>query len=86
MKKNELIHLHSLLLTVAEAYVESNLASPDDFEEYVDLGVTPRSLREPRPAHERAVRVLARLLTDATKLHLDGRRERSLVRAVTDNH
>jgi hypothetical protein len=62
MKKNELVHFHSLLVTVAEEFVESGLATRADFAEYDALGVSPLALRAPRDAHERAVLTLARLL------------------------
>lgn len=71
MKKNELVHFHTLLVQVAENYVERGYATRDDFEAYHALGVTPMSLREPRTRHETAVWTLARILasisTDETR-------------------
>ena len=64
MKKNELVHLHALLIRVAEDYVERGEATRADFDEYHELELTPTSLREPRMRHEEAVRVLARILSD----------------------
>ena len=62
MKKNELVHFHSLLVTIAEELVGSGLATKVDFAEYDALGVSPLALRAPRDDHERAVLTLARLL------------------------
>lgn len=67
MKKNELIHLHTLLVQVAEEYVESGVATPADLEPYAALGVTPMALRESRDRHEEAVSLLARILADCAK-------------------
>jgi hypothetical protein len=64
MKKNELIHLHALLVRVARDYVARGDASPEAFEPYHELDVTPMSLREPRASHEAAVRTLAGILAD----------------------
>jgi hypothetical protein len=64
MKKNELVHLHALLVRVAEDYVARGEATPEAFAPYRDLGVTPMALRESRARHEAAVRTLAALLAD----------------------
>lgn len=62
VKKNELIHLHALLATVAEDFIERGEATPADFEPYAALDISPVALREPRVRHEEAVKTLARLL------------------------
>lgn len=62
MKKNELIHLHALLVQVAEDYVDHGDATRDDFLVYDELGVTPMTLRASRATHERAVRTLLAIL------------------------
>ena len=67
MKKNELVHVHSLLAQVGENYVSQGIATRADFEEYDRLGVTPMSLQAPRAAHERAVLVLARILGELSE-------------------
>lgn len=67
MKKNELIHLHTLLRQIAEEYVASGVATPADLEPYNALGISPMALRESRARHEEAVRVLARILADCSK-------------------
>jgi hypothetical protein len=70
MKKTELLHLHALLVQVAEEYLRRGVAGPEDFEDYRSLEVTPMSLRESRAAHERAVRVLAAILADCSERDL----------------
>jgi hypothetical protein len=67
MKKNELVHYHALLVHVARDLVERGVATPEDLEPYLALGVTPTSLREPRARHQEAVFALAGLLADATE-------------------
>jgi hypothetical protein len=77
MKKNELVHLHALLVRVTEDYLSRGLATREDFAEYDRLSVTPMALRAPRAEHERAVRILARTLAE-----LSGRHPAADVRAV----
>ncbi|MFC5366247.1 UPF0058 family protein [Salinirubrum litoreum] len=67
MKKNELVHFHSLLVTIAEEFVDSGLATKADFAEYDVLDVSPLALRAARDDHERAVLTLARLLADVVR-------------------
>jgi hypothetical protein len=64
MKKNELIHFHALLATVARDYLERGIAEPADFAAYEGSGVTPMTLRASRERHEEAVRTLARILAE----------------------
>jgi hypothetical protein len=66
MKKNELVHFHALLVTVAAEFVESGLVTKGDFAEYDALGVSPLALRASRDDHERAVLTLARVLAEAS--------------------
>ena len=67
MKKNELVHLHALLVLVAEDYLSRGIATQEDFAEYERLGVTPMALRAPRSDHERAVQALVRTLGDLSE-------------------
>ena len=64
MKKTELVHLHTLLVQVAEEFVARGDASPADFAAYDRLQITPLSLRASRSDHETAVRALARALAE----------------------
>jgi hypothetical protein len=66
MKKNELVHFHALLVTVAAEFVKSGLATKADFADYDALGVSPLALRAARDDHERAVLTLARILAEAS--------------------
>ncbi|ELZ91204.1 hypothetical protein C440_12859 [Haloferax mucosum ATCC BAA-1512] len=58
MKKNELIHLHTLLVELATEYLDEEIASRDDLESYYQLEIGPVALRSRRADHERAVRTL----------------------------
>ncbi|MFB6177334.1 MAG: UPF0058 family protein, partial [Halobaculum sp.] len=65
MKKNELLHVHSLLVAVARQYDERGRLAADALDSYRELGVTPMSIRAPRDDHEDAVLALARVLGEA---------------------
>lgn len=67
VKKNELVHLHTLLTQIAEEFIDSGVATPADFEPYTALGVTPMALRESRDRHEEAVKLLTRILADCAQ-------------------
>ncbi|SFR42683.1 UPF0058 family protein [Halogeometricum limi] len=71
MKKNELVHVHSLLTCVAEDFVERGVVEPEAFAPYRALGVSPMSLRASRDDHEAAVRVLAEILSTAARGQTD---------------
>ena len=64
MKKNELVHLHTLLVQVAADYRERGLMTDTDLDPYRDVGVGPSSLTESRAEHRRAVRTLLSILAD----------------------
>ncbi|MEF8975407.1 MAG: UPF0058 family protein [Halapricum sp.] len=57
MKKQELVHLHSLVVQFAR-YFESETDSPIPCEEYAKLGVTPASIHRSKTAHEAALLAL----------------------------
>jgi hypothetical protein len=65
MKKNELVHFHGLLVTIAEDLVTRGVVERTAFADYDALGVSPLALRAPRDAHEEAVLTMARLLATA---------------------
>jgi hypothetical protein len=69
VNKNELVHLHTLLVRVAEEYIEWGVATRDDFSTYHALGTTPMALRESRADHEAATLILARTLADVVDTH-----------------
>jgi len=64
VNKNELVHLHTLLVRVAEEYAEWGVATSDDFSTYRALRTTPMALRRSRADHEAATLVLARTLAE----------------------
>jgi hypothetical protein len=67
VKKNELIHLHTLLAQIAARFIARGVATSADFEPYTALGVTPMALRESRDRHEEAVTLLTRILADCAR-------------------
>jgi hypothetical protein len=64
MKKQELIHLHSLLAQVQNHY-EADTETTVDHDEYAELGVKPTSIHKSKTDHKSAVFALADELTDA---------------------
>lgn len=62
MRKNELIHLHTLLVEIAGDFLERGIATRDDLEPYHQLEIGPMALRSCRDDHETAVRTLATAL------------------------
>jgi len=63
MKKQELIHLHSLLAQVQHHY-EAEAEATVDHDEYAELGVKPTSIHKSKTDHKAAVFALADGLTD----------------------
>lgn len=66
MKKDELVHLHSLLALVRTEYERRGDAPPGAFAGYDELEVSPMAVYGSKAEHERAVVALARALADAT--------------------
>ncbi|KAB1194416.1 hypothetical protein GJR96_13590 [Haloferax sp. MBLA0076] len=62
MRKNELIHLHTLLVEIAGDFLERGVTTPDDLEPYHRLEIGPMALRSCRDDHETAVRTLSTTL------------------------
>ncbi|WP_135304658.1 UPF0058 family protein [Haloarcula amylovorans] len=62
MKKQELIHLHSLLAQVQHSY-EADTGSDVEHDEYAELGVKPTSIHKSKTDHKDAVFALADGLT-----------------------
>ncbi|MEZ3145186.1 UPF0058 family protein [Halobaculum sp. MBLA0143] len=62
MKKNELLHVHSLLLALARQFTERGVVSDEALDSYRETGVTPMSLRAARDDHVDAVLELATAL------------------------
>jgi len=63
MKKQELIHLHSLLAQVQHHY-EADTETSVEHDEYAELGVKPTSIHKSKTDHKSAVFALADELTD----------------------
>lgn len=62
MRKNELIHLHTLLVEIAGDFLDEGIATREDFEPYHRLEIGPMALRSCRDDHEIAVRTLSTAL------------------------
>lgn len=72
MRKDELVHLHSLLALVRTEYERRGDAVPGAFAAYDDMDVSPMAVYGSKTDHERAVRALARGLVESTG-EADGR-------------
>ena len=59
MKKNELVHLHSLFHLLKRHFVESGAIDEEAFEEYEDLPVRPQHVYKAKGQHQEGVQVLA---------------------------
>ena len=62
MRKNELLHFHSLLLTIVQGYDERGQLPEDALVDYREIGVTPMSIQASRDDHEAAVLELGSVL------------------------
>lgn len=65
MRKNELLHVHGLLLGIAREFTERGVVADDALDTYRELGVTPMSLRAARDDHAEAVLELGGALAAA---------------------
>jgi len=68
MRKQESLHLHALLVVVAEHLDERPDARSPDVSSYADLGVSPSGVHHSKDAHEEALlelsAAIARSLTE----------------------
>lgn len=76
MKKQELVHLHSLVVQFAR-YYESEADISISCDEYTKLGVTPASIHRSKTAHEAAL--LALLECVVTEIEIEDERNASHV-------
>lgn len=67
MRKDELVHLHTLLALVREEYERRDDPQSGRFEAYDDLDVTPVAVYGSKAGHQRAVQTLARGLATAVE-------------------
>lgn len=66
MRKDELVHLHSLLALVREEVERRGDAPPGTFAAYDELEVSPMAVYGSKADHRRAVQALARALASVT--------------------
>ena len=64
MRKNELLHFHSLLLTIVRGYDERERLPDGALADYREIGVTPMSIQASRDDHEAAVLELSSVLAE----------------------
>ncbi len=57
MKKEEVVHLHELLVRVKECFEENSMNC--EFEKYNELDITPLDMQRSKKEHKRAIFVLA---------------------------
>lgn len=72
MRKNDLVHLHGLLIEVTDRLTEDDALSQTDLEPYDQLGVAPVSFQASREDHQEAVLTLGAVLGDAARSSFDG--------------
>jgi len=72
MKKDELVHLHSLLTVVRAEYERRGVVSSSAFRGYEDLGVSPMAVYGSKSDHARAVQALASTLAAASESASEG--------------
>ncbi|MFO8116437.1 MAG: UPF0058 family protein [Halorubrum sp.] len=73
MKKNELMHVHALLVQVVEDLLDRGVVDPSHFDAYRELEVSPVDFRVRRDRHEEAVLLLASLVVSAIDEETDER-------------
>lgn len=59
MKKNELVHLHSLFHLLKRHLIAEGAVDEEAFEEYDELSVRPQHVYKAKGHHQEGVRVLA---------------------------
>lgn len=67
MRKQELVHLHGVLVEVTESLVEQGVVSAEIWMEYARLGIHPNSIHAQKSDHAEAVRLLASTLGAAVQ-------------------
>lgn len=63
MKKQELIHLHSLLKEVCNHYEQTETSNIEK-QEYSDLNIRPTSIHKSKTEHKTAVFTLSKEITE----------------------
>jgi hypothetical protein len=69
MRKQESVHLHALLVAVADHLGERPGAPSPDTSAYVDLGVGPSGVHHSKADHEEAILVLAAAIDGSLQEH-----------------
>lgn len=64
MHKDELIHLHSLLVEIKKYFEEQEDVEEDLFEDYESLGTSPVHIHKSKSEHKHAIFVLGEQLAE----------------------
>jgi hypothetical protein len=78
MRKQELVHLHSLLIEITQSLVEQGVVPPDVWNEYETLDISPHSIHAQKSDHKEAVLLLAATLRVGLKQTTDEQSEISV--------
>ncbi|MDY6779250.1 MAG: UPF0058 family protein [Halobacteria archaeon] len=65
MHKDELIHLHSLLVEIKKYFENQEDVEEDLFEDYEELGTSPVHIHKSKSEHKHAIFVLGETLADS---------------------
>ncbi|MDY6764334.1 MAG: UPF0058 family protein [Halobacteria archaeon] len=65
MHKDELIHLHSLLVQIKKYFEGREEVEDDLFEDYESLEISPEHIHKSKSQHKHAIFVLGELLAQA---------------------
>lgn len=71
MRKQELVHLHGLLVEVTQSLVDQGVVSPVIWNEYEALETTANSIHAQKRDHRQAVLLLATALSTALEQPTD---------------
>lgn len=64
MHKDELIHLHSLLVEIKKYFEDQEDVDEDTFEDYESLGTSPVHIHKSKSEHKHAIFVLGEQLAE----------------------
>jgi hypothetical protein len=78
MRKQELVHIHGLLVEITRSLVDQGTVSPEIWKEYEALDVNAHSLHAHKSDHEEAVLLLATTLRATLEQRTDGQSAISL--------
>ena len=78
MRKQELVHLHGLLVELTQSLVDQGVVSPEVWRAYDALDIDAHSIHAQKSGHEAAVLLLAATLGTALEQPTGGRSTASM--------